>query len=325
MSTNEELIEQIKGYWNNIQRLTNDMYIRPNKLSTEELMAEFEYPQSRPVDSEKRLNDTPKGLGYFGAIPTKNGGTMTELSMGTPGDPSETFAPIINPLLSREEIDSLAAGEKPTREIYRKAQMHAKDRIEQGLSPFAGPDEVRPIPDKIVKENSMKLDVFLKKLATTKVELPDAKGEKKEVDINATKVVKSALDSFLKRAAEFLPEGVDAKQLEMGREVEKEHKKTYDQIVDFYNKNNSLPSFEQVAEWIALDHLNEPGNEEYYSKLQTIEKKAGVADFLKRLGTKTKPEQKPEGLLKLIADIKPKEDPMQQLLQHEISKGGSIR
>jgi len=443
--TNDELIQEIKGYWNNIQNLTNDMYVRPNKLSTEELMAEFEYPQSKPEENNSvRLNGTPKGLGYFGAIPTKDGGTMTEISGGTPGDTREIFAPTINPLLSREEIDYLAAGGKVTNEIYRKAQTHAKDRIEQGLSPFAGSDEIRELPQR--KENSMKLDGFLKKLSKAtiptgalEVELPDAKGEKKEVDINATKVVKdagqnidmlksfwksmskkdvallggasvvggvlgalsksepaskwdkledygchevldsvgeiksiaakkgmnlnklynrvvapyeskiekddngsfarkvlkpkldkeikrmlnmktSSLDSLLKRAAEFLPEGVDAKQLEMGREVEKEHKKTYEQI-----KEKGLPTLEQFSEWIANDHLNEPGNEEYYTKLQTIEKHAGVADFLKRLGTKSKPEPKPEGLLKLIDEIKPKEDPMKQLLQHEISKGGSIR
>ncbi len=54
--------------------------------------------------------------------------------------------PLVNPYLSREQLDYLASGGKPTDEIYDLAERHAMDRLKQGKSPFAGVKEISPVP-----------------------------------------------------------------------------------------------------------------------------------------------------------------------------------
>lgn len=90
----------------------------------------------------KREDGTNKGLGFFGGIPTKNGQKMTELSFEADG----IFAPLLVPTLTREEINLLVSGQKPTEAIYKKAIAHAKKRITEGKSPFANEGEQQSIP-----------------------------------------------------------------------------------------------------------------------------------------------------------------------------------
>jgi hypothetical protein len=79
-----------------------------------------------------------KGKGYFGEIKSKDGKTIsTEVSIGVDGED----IPSLVPTLSRSEIDSLANGGKPTREIVRKAAEHATKRRKEGKSPYASSDE----------------------------------------------------------------------------------------------------------------------------------------------------------------------------------------
>ena len=84
-----------------------------------------------------------KGLGYFGAIPNKNGGVSTELSAEQDG----MHFPLLVPTLTAQEIGHLTSGGTPTPEIYRKAIAHAISRGQGGKDPFATQaDMPTPLP-----------------------------------------------------------------------------------------------------------------------------------------------------------------------------------
>jgi hypothetical protein len=89
-----------------------------------------------------------KGRGYMGAIPTSEGMPMTELSSSFELDGQTIQHPLVVPTLSPQEIELLRMGGEPTPEIYNKAQQFALARIQQGLSPFATPQDLRmPVPE----------------------------------------------------------------------------------------------------------------------------------------------------------------------------------
>jgi len=102
----------------------------------------------RYLEEGQTLSDaTPKGKGYFGEIPVKKGGIMGEMSSAYEQDGKLVSHPLIVPTLTKEEIDLLGMGLKPTPEIYKKAQDYAQQRIAAGQSPFASPQELRyPMP-----------------------------------------------------------------------------------------------------------------------------------------------------------------------------------
>jgi len=86
-----------------------------------------------------------KGKGYFGELPAKGGSVSTEIS----SDNDEGEYPLIVPTLTKKELNHLLAGEKPTDEIYDKAESWARTRRKSSKSPFAGPTELRmPTPKK---------------------------------------------------------------------------------------------------------------------------------------------------------------------------------
>lgn len=58
------------------------------------------------------------------------------------------------------------------------------------------------------------------------------------------------------------------KELQMGREVEKEHLKTIRWIIESI-QNGVTPSEDEICRSIALDHLDE--DPAYYSKLKSLE------------------------------------------------------
>jgi hypothetical protein len=96
------------------------------------------------------LQDQPqiKGRGYMGAIPTSEGMPMTELSSSFELDGQVIQHPLIVPTLTAQEIQLLQMGGEPTPDIYSKAQQFALGRIQQGLSPFATPQDLRmPMPE----------------------------------------------------------------------------------------------------------------------------------------------------------------------------------
>jgi hypothetical protein len=96
------------------------------------------------------LQDQPqiKGRGFMGAIPTSEGMPMTELSSSFELDGKVIQHPLIVPTLTAQEIQLLQMGGEPTPDIYSKAQQFALGRIQQGLSPFATPQDLRmPMPE----------------------------------------------------------------------------------------------------------------------------------------------------------------------------------
>ena len=103
-----------------------------------------ETPQGIDYGYGLRQDGTQKGLGFFGEIPTKKKGRtgeMTELGSESNVGGERLHYPLIVPTLTREEIDELAAGRDPSYDIDDKALKHAIQRKQQGLSPFATPEE----------------------------------------------------------------------------------------------------------------------------------------------------------------------------------------
>ena len=84
-----------------------------------------------------------KGRGYMGVIPTSVGEPMTELSSSFEMDGQTIQHPLVVPTLTPQEIELLRMGGQPTPEIYQKAQQFALGRIQQGLSPFATPQDLQ--------------------------------------------------------------------------------------------------------------------------------------------------------------------------------------
>ncbi len=86
----------------------------------------------------KRLDGSDKGRGYFGEISRPDGGFSTELSIGIDFGEGEMDIPLLTPNQSTRDIDALIAGEEPTREMIDRAVNHARSRIANKQSPFAG-------------------------------------------------------------------------------------------------------------------------------------------------------------------------------------------
>ena len=91
---------------------------------------------------------SPKGKGFFGSLPTKQGDVATEMSSEFEYKGKNVEHPLIVPTLNKAELDHLLSGKQPTEAIYSKAQAFAKKRIDEGKSVFAEPTELRyPVPE----------------------------------------------------------------------------------------------------------------------------------------------------------------------------------
>lgn len=84
-----------------------------------------------------------KGKGYFGAMKSSDG-ISTEIS----SDNDEFSYPMMVPGMSEAELNILLKGDKPTDAMYDKAEAHARKRMAEGKSPFAGKTELRMPPPK---------------------------------------------------------------------------------------------------------------------------------------------------------------------------------
>ena len=93
-----------------------------------------------------REDGTPKGAGFFGELKRPDGKISTELSVGVELDGKEVQMPTLVPTLSKQEVDYLLKGGKPTPAIVQKAAAFAQDRIRQGKSPFADAGEQQAPP-----------------------------------------------------------------------------------------------------------------------------------------------------------------------------------
>lgn len=87
-----------------------------------------------------RADGTPKGRGFLGELKRPDGNVSTEISVGVQINGKETDIPTLVPTLTKDEIQSLLNGDKPSDAIVQKAVDHAKMRISQGKSVFADPE-----------------------------------------------------------------------------------------------------------------------------------------------------------------------------------------
>lgn len=89
-------------------------------------------------DDSLRPDGTRKGSGWLGPLEMTDGSgrVMTEYSVGVRVGGREMDIPTLVPTLSREEVNYLRAGGKPTRAIVEKARAHAEEQIRAGRSPF---------------------------------------------------------------------------------------------------------------------------------------------------------------------------------------------
>lgn len=120
-----------------------------------------------------RADGTQKGLGYFGELKRPDKKISTELSIGVGFDGKETQIPTLVPTLTRNEINYLLEGNKPTKEIQDKAIAHAKTRMDQGKSPFAEKGEQGLLPQEgqpIIEKAGQFAETFARKgIAGTKI------------------------------------------------------------------------------------------------------------------------------------------------------------
>lgn len=101
-------------------------------------------PQDSNAPMGLRPDGTAKGLDWMGKVPMTDGSGrfMTELTANMDG----YDMPLIVPTLTKDEIDYLSSGGKPTKAIFDKAYAHGIDRINQNLSPYS-PTLKQPVPD----------------------------------------------------------------------------------------------------------------------------------------------------------------------------------
>ena len=83
---------------------------------------------------------TMKGQGYYGQLPSANGGFSTEIS--ATNEQGQNY-PLLSPNLSQDQIAALMQGNAPTEDIYRQAEAWANYRRSMGQDPFAGQSELR--------------------------------------------------------------------------------------------------------------------------------------------------------------------------------------
>ncbi len=87
----------------------------------------------------KRLDGKPKGNGWKGAIPVKNG-VMTEKSISVDFDGKKHSIPSIVPATTKKELESIQKN-RITKSITDKAVRHARKRLKNKKSPFKQKNE----------------------------------------------------------------------------------------------------------------------------------------------------------------------------------------
>ena len=90
------------------------------------------------------------------------------------------------------------------------------------------------------------------------------------------KISPHKLESFIYTTLSKKMTMKEDKELDMGKEVEKEHDPTYDKIKKYYESYGDFPNKELVFMWIAKDHLQE--FKDYYTRLAQMEKEAKAAN-----------------------------------------------
>jgi len=81
-----------------------------------------------------------KGKGYYGLLPSVEGGFATEISST---DAQGEHYPLLSPNLTEGQIKQMLQGMPPTEDIYQQAEDWAKYRRSMGMDAFASPTELR--------------------------------------------------------------------------------------------------------------------------------------------------------------------------------------
>ncbi len=123
-----------------------DTSVRLSDVSVGTRLSDIPETAQIAPDFGKRIDGTQKGLGFFGPLQRPDGDISTELSIGVGFDDRETEIPLLVPTLNQQEIDFLLSGGEATQEITGKAVSNARQRIGQGLSPFAQEGEQQTLP-----------------------------------------------------------------------------------------------------------------------------------------------------------------------------------
>lgn len=86
-----------------------------------------------------RQDLTPKGEGYFGILPMQDGSgnVATEMSMTYDYGNGDVLVPLMNPSLTKTEINHLLKGYEPTKQMIDKTYQFGLQRLQEGRSPFA--------------------------------------------------------------------------------------------------------------------------------------------------------------------------------------------
>ena len=113
------------------------------------------------IDYGLRSDGTPKGSGFLGELKRPDGKVSTELSIGVNIDGKETEIPSLVPTLTKQEINYLLEGNKPTSLIVQKAINHAKSRIAEGKSVFAESGELPNLSGSVMETPRQK---FLRRI-----------------------------------------------------------------------------------------------------------------------------------------------------------------
>lgn len=99
----------------------------------QQMAASYQKPAQVDYGYGKRIDGTLKGQGWFGPIQMPTGDVMTEIS----GGHAEDLYPLVNPLLTEQQIEHLRLGGAPTQDIWRAGEEWKNRRKSAGLSPFA--------------------------------------------------------------------------------------------------------------------------------------------------------------------------------------------
>lgn len=103
-------------------------------------------PAANPANWDKRADGSDKGQGFLGLLKRPDGKVSSEISIGVEVNGKEVEVPTMVPTLSQSQLDYLMThpvgeGHPIPRDIVQKATDYARQRIDAGKSPFAGPNE----------------------------------------------------------------------------------------------------------------------------------------------------------------------------------------
>lgn len=106
-------------------------------------------PGTDPSQWDKRADGSQKGNGWLGLLRRPDGNVSSEISVGVNIGGKETEIPLMVPGLTRPEVTTLLNADPKSPNFYsglpssikQKAVAFARQRISQGQSPFASPQE----------------------------------------------------------------------------------------------------------------------------------------------------------------------------------------